>query len=324
MRLMHVFLSIIMILSLNACFPASAPPSQSTTPAKPIQGTNTAPAIISATTIPTIEPVFVPPPYNSPITSTNTPHEGEITDLVTPALTITIVYDNNPNDQRLTSDWGFSALVEHHGSTLLFDTGGDGQILAENMHLLGIDTGRIDSIVLSHAHEDHTGGLTTLLATGVKPVVYLLPSFSAPFIRQIEEWTQVSEVSPGQFFPEGFWTTGEMGTTIPEQALVIQTEQGLVIITGCAHPGVVAIVEKAKDMFAAPVYLVLGGFHLGSKSESEISAILINFRQLGVQKVAPCHCTGEYAMMRFAAEYGEDFIPIGVGSVINFETMALK
>jgi 7,8-dihydropterin-6-yl-methyl-4-(beta-D-ribofuranosyl)aminobenzene 5'-phosphate synthase len=324
MRLIHVFLSMITILSLNACFPASTPPIQITTLAEPIQGTTAAPAIISTPTIPSIEPVFAPPPANSPFTATNTPEEGEISEFVKSPITITIIYDNNPYDLRLNSAWGFSALVEYHDSTLLFDTGGDGQILMENMRLLGIDPSRIDRVVLSHAHEDHTGGLATLLATGVKPVVYLLPSFTISFKRQIEQWTQVSEVSPGQSFMEGIWTTGEMGATIPEQALVIQAEQGLVILTGCAHPGIVAIVEQAKDMFAEPVYLVLGGFHLGSKSESEISAILINFRQLGVQKVAPCHCTGEYAMMRFKVEYGEDFIPIGVGSEINFETMALK
>ena len=110
-----------------------------------------------------------------------------------------------------------------------------------------------------------------------------------------------------------------MGTAIPEQALVIQTEQGLVVITGCAHPGIVAIVQQARDMFAGPVRLVMGGFHLGSKSEAEINTILADFRRLEVEQVAPCHCTGERALAMFAAEYGDDFIQSGAGSVIRLD-----
>ena len=65
---------------------------------------------------------------------------------------------------------------------------------------------------------------------------------------------------------------------IPEQALVIQTEQGLVVITGCAHPGIVAILEQAQSLFEESVYMVMGGFHLGSMSEAEIDTILNDFQ----------------------------------------------
>jgi 7,8-dihydropterin-6-yl-methyl-4-(beta-D-ribofuranosyl)aminobenzene 5'-phosphate synthase len=92
-----------------------------------------------------------------------------------------------------------------------------------------------------------------------------------------------------------------------------------VIITGCAHPGIVAIVEQAREVFAEPVRLVLGGFHLGGKSKAEIDAILRDFQRLGVEQVAPCHCTGEQAITQFAAEYGEDFIEAGVGRVIRLD-----
>ena len=230
---------------------------------------------------------------------------------------ITVVYDNNPYDQRLAPAWGFSALVEYRDHILLFDTGGDGRILMENIRILGVDPTRIDIVVLSHAHEDHTGGLTALLDFGAKPAIYLLPSFLVSFKRQIEQFTQVIEVSPGQSLAEGFWTTGEMRRTIPEQALVIRTEQGLVVIMGCAHPGIVAIVKQAQDMFAKPVRLVLGGCHLRSKSEAESAAILKDFRRLEVEMVAPCHCTGEYAIKLFAAEYGKDFIKVGVGKTVR-------
>jgi 7,8-dihydropterin-6-yl-methyl-4-(beta-D-ribofuranosyl)aminobenzene 5'-phosphate synthase len=232
-------------------------------------------------------------------------------------LRIIIVYDNNPFDPRLKTAWGFSALVEYRGKVVLFDTGGDGQILLKNMQTLEIDVGRIQSIVLSHGHEDHTGGLSALLIGGFKPPVYLLPSFSDTYKRQGEQMTQVIEVTPGQSIGDGILTTGEIAGDIPEQALVIRNGNGLVVITGCAHPGIVRIIERAIELTGDPVYLVLGGFHLGSKSEPEISNILTDFRRLGVQKVVPCHCTGERAIAMFVAEYGEDFVKAGVGTVIT-------
>jgi 7,8-dihydropterin-6-yl-methyl-4-(beta-D-ribofuranosyl)aminobenzene 5'-phosphate synthase len=235
-------------------------------------------------------------------------------------LTITILYDNNDYDERMKIAWGFSALVEYYDHTLLFDTGGDGLTLLENMRILGIDPNQIESVVLSHGHTDHTGGLFSLLECDARPLVYLPPSFLYAFKRQVEQFTRFVEVSPGQAIAEGLFTTGEMGQSIPEQALVIETEQGLVVITGCAHPGIVAIVEKAREMFPKPVRLVLGGFHLRSKSKDEIASILKDFRRIGVEQVAPCHCTGELAMNMFAAEYGEDFLKAGVGRVILVDT----
>lgn len=229
------------------------------------------------------------------------------------SLTVTIVYDNNTYDERLKSAWGFAALVEYRGHMLLFDTGGDEPTLMENMRTLGIDPTQIESVVLSHAHGDHTGGLSALLETGARPVVYLPPSFPAAFKSRVAEITEVIETAPGSAIAEGILTTGEMGRSIPEQALVIQTDPGLVVITGCAHPGIVAIVEQAHDLLGGSVHLVMGGFHLGGKSGAEIEEILRDFRRLGVERVAPGHCTGERAIAMFAAEYGEDFIQSGVG-----------
>jgi 7,8-dihydropterin-6-yl-methyl-4-(beta-D-ribofuranosyl)aminobenzene 5'-phosphate synthase len=248
-----------------------------------------------------------------------TPRERKIPTLTPPddVLRISIVYDNNPFNPNLKTAWGFSALVEYRDQVVLFDTGGDGQILLENMQTLGIDVGRIQSIVLSHGHEDHTGGLSAILDSGVQPPVYLLASFSDIYKRQVRLLTQVIEVTPGQFIGDGILTTGEIAINTPEQALVIRSGEGLVVITGCAHPGIVRIVERAIELTSDPVYLVLGGFHLDSKSESEISTILADFRRLGVQKVAPCHCTGERAITMFAAEYGEAFIQAGVGTVVT-------
>lgn len=254
-----------------------------------------------------------------PAPATQAQEDTEMTTPATDTLTITILYDNNPYDPHLRSAWGFGALVEYRGQTLLMDTGGDGQVLLGNMGYLGVDPLSIERVVLSHAHGDHTGGLKALLAAGAHPTVYLLSSFPSTFKRQVARLTTVVEASPGQPLGEGLFTTGAMDGGIHEQALVIQSEHGLVVITGCAHPGVARMVARAKALFGGPVYFVMGGFHLGGKSKAEIAAILAEFRQLGVKQVAPCHCTGDRAIAMFAAEYGDDFIRAGVGRVITFE-----
>lgn len=234
-------------------------------------------------------------------------------------LTITIVFDNNPYDERLRTSWGFAALVEHQNQSLLFDTGGDGLILLENMRILGIDLSRIQGVMLSHAHNDHTGGLVHLLESGARPTIYVFPRFGGNIDQETAKITEVVQVEAGDSISQGMYTSGAMGGSIREQALVIRTRKGLVIVTGCAHPGIVKIVEKAKEMYDEPVYLVMGGFHLGDKSDHQLNEIINAFRNLGVQKVAPCHCTGDKAIARFKAEYGEDFIRAGAGSAIVVE-----
>jgi 7,8-dihydropterin-6-yl-methyl-4-(beta-D-ribofuranosyl)aminobenzene 5'-phosphate synthase len=318
MKAIHILLLAITPCILGACAAQDTAPAQTSSPVEALHVADTAPAEDSGLTIPVTQTPITPALTITQVRDTETPEIlPESPAPVSHSLTITIIYDNNAFDPRLGSAWGFSALVENRDHTLLFDTGGDGQLLMQNMHILGIDPTQIDSVMLSHAHDDHTVGLTALLNTGIKPTVYLLPSFPPAFKHQIEQFTSVSEVSPGDAIAEGFWSTGELETAIPEQALVLQTGQGLVIITGCAHPGIVEIVEQVRDMFSEPVHLVLGGFHLGNKSEAEINAILMDFRRLGVMQVAPTHCTGELAISRFVAEYGEDFIQVGVGGVIT-------
>jgi 7,8-dihydropterin-6-yl-methyl-4-(beta-D-ribofuranosyl)aminobenzene 5'-phosphate synthase len=315
--LVRVFLLIGLLLSLSAgCSPGTTSPGR-VSPTDSTRFTSVTEANASTATMVVPEKRSTPTPTKSSAVVTKTVEEALETHMsATESLTITIVYDNNAYDGRLKTAWGFAALLAYHDQTLLFDTGGDGQTLVENMRILEIDPTQIESVLLSHAHGDHTGGLSTLLELGARPSVYLPPSFSASFKNQVGRRTEVIEVTPGLSITEGMFTTGEMGRSIPEQALIIQTDQGLVVITGCAHPGIVEIVEQAREMFDRPVRLVLGGFHLGGKSKAEIDAILTDFRRLQVEQVAPCHCTGDQAIAMFAAEYGQDFIQAGVGKTI--------
>ena len=232
-------------------------------------------------------------------------------------MKMTVVYDNNAYDPRLRTAWGFACLVERGDLILLFDTGGDAATLLSNMETLGLDPAEIDIVVLSHIHGDHVGGLGGILAVNEETTVYLPRSFPASFKEQAKSYAHVVEVHEPMEIAEGIYTTGEMGAGIIEQSLVVATDPGLVVISGCAHPGIVNIVAKAKETMREEVHLVMGGFHLGGASQATIEGIVEDFRKLGVQKAAPCHCSGDRAREMFAAEYGEDFIEAGVGKVLD-------
>jgi 7,8-dihydropterin-6-yl-methyl-4-(beta-D-ribofuranosyl)aminobenzene 5'-phosphate synthase len=202
-----------------------------------------------------------------------------------PGITITILYDNNTHDERLETVWGFSCLVEGLEDTILFDTGSDSALLLRNMHTLEIDPRNIDVVVISHIHGDHIGGLTGFLEENHLVTVYLPRSF--PESTQDAIWREAAKVvqvhEPLEIC-EHAHSTGELGDGIKEQSLVIETGQGLVAITGCAHPGIVNIVRQAKELRSGEVCLVLGGFHLGSASEATIADIVEDFQQLGVRE----------------------------------------
>ena len=229
----------------------------------------------------------------------------------------TIVYDNNSYDPALRTAWGFSCLVELGEATVLFDTGGDSPTLLGNMATLGLDPLAIDAVVLSHIHGDHVGGLAGLLDLGARPTVYVPAAFPDSFKDGVRARTDLVEVvEPLEVLP-GVYSTGEVGSGIIEQALVVETGDGAVVVTGCAHPGVVQMVARAQEAVPGDVALVVGGFHLGGADAGRIETVISGFRQLGVQRVAPCHCTGDQARRMFADAFGSDCMITGVGGVIT-------
>jgi len=227
---------------------------------------------------------------------------------------LTVLYDNNPYDGRLETAWGFSCLIEGPEKTVLFDTGGDGAILLSNMKTLGIDPKRVDVVVISHIHRDHCGGLEALLARNNAVVVYLPESFPSAMKDVVRRaGAKLVEVSGSVRICENVYSTGELGRGLREQSLAIRTGKGLVVVTGCAHPGVVNVVRKARELCRDNVYLVLGGFHLCGLGASEIGSVVRGVRAEGVAMVAPCHCSGDTARREFARVYGERFVPLGAG-----------
>ena len=236
------------------------------------------------------------------------------------SIIITTVYDNNIYVEDVTSSWGFSCLIQGLEKTILFDTGGDGQILLANMRQLGLDPEKVEIIVLSHLHGDHTGGMADFIRVNSQVTVYMPESFPQHFKREVTEGGArlVTVGDSLEICPDAF-LTGQMGTAILEQALILKTGQGLVIITGCAHPGIVSVVETSRKIGGKVPYLVMGGFHLFGASRSTVREILAQFRDLGVVKVSPCHCTGPEAIAMFAEAYGQEYIQNGVGRVITLE-----
>ncbi len=233
-------------------------------------------------------------------------------------VTMITIYDNYRHNPDLETGWGFSCLVEADGKKLLFDTGAEGSVLLGNMKALGIDPKQIDAVVLSHAHGDHAGGLFDLLEVNSNLIVFLLRSFPDEFKKKVESSkAKAVEVGDPVTISERLSTTGELGTSIREQSLILRTDKGLVVITGCAHPGIVSILKHISKITGENIYLVLGGFHLLNLSESALGELIKEFRELGVEKVAPSHCSGEETIKLFQEEYREDFIANGVGKEIE-------
>ena len=297
-------------LSINGCTPLEeiTPTPEQRATAKPTPLPTVAVTPSPSRPAPTATGTSVP-------TSTSEPTPTEVAE----ELTITIVYDNNEYNERLETAWGFSCLVEGPEKTILFDTGGDSAMLLRNMRTLGIAPQDVNVVVISHIHGDHVGGLAGFLEENHAVTVYLPQSFPESIKgATMDAGAELIEISSQEVEPveicEDVYSTGELGDWSKEQSLVIETSQGLVVITGCAHPGVVNIVRQAKRLTGGEVYFVLGGFHLGGVSAAEIAGIVEDFQQLGVQRVAPCHCSGDVARRLFEEAYGEDFIPAGVGS----------
>ena len=265
---------------------------------------------------------------------------------------ITVLYDAFGRESVLRMDWGFAALVEFAGKRILFDTGNNREIFAHNTQQLGVDLTRLDAVVISHRHGDHTTGLGHLARLKVQAPVY------APF-----EGAYFGMIAPREFYardpslPEDLqyfrgrepelWRAGtpwenldfrvvrdraEIAPRIHvvstqsekpgsmemhELSLVLVGEDGVSVVVGCSHPGVEKIVAAAQA-FGTPVQLVTGGFHLVMTRPTEIQRVAdVLQHKLGVRRVAPGHCTGETGFAIFRRAFGTRFETAGLGAVLE-------
>jgi 7,8-dihydropterin-6-yl-methyl-4-(beta-D-ribofuranosyl)aminobenzene 5'-phosphate synthase len=216
---------------------------------------------------------------------------------------LSIVYDNEALEGFI-SDWGFSCLIESGEWKILFDTGASGEILSHNLRQLGVAKEEITIIALSHKHWDHVGGLEAVFHPGV---AVCLPSslplglkkYIAKKAARIVEVTEPKEIVPGVY------TTGDFGTPVKEQSLVLETTsgEGVVVVTGCAHRGLGSILEAAKVF--GPLYGVIGGFH-GFDTLDVLQ---------GLKLIMPCHFTRR--KKEIVEMYPEATVGCGAGTVIE-------
>jgi 7,8-dihydropterin-6-yl-methyl-4-(beta-D-ribofuranosyl)aminobenzene 5'-phosphate synthase len=232
-------------------------------------------------------------------------------------MKLQIIFDKDRQDKELYTGWGVSFFLDEK---ILFDTGENGAWLMRNMKMLGADIDKIEAVVISHDHWDHQGGLWELLKKRKGLTVYACPNFSAEFRNRVlrlkcslKEAKNTTEISSNIF------VTGEIageykGEYIAEQAIVAKTENGITVVTGCSHPGIVKIAEKVKSDFPNDrIYLVLGGFHLLDKDSRIIEVIVDRLRDMAVGKVGPTHCSGKVAERLFERKYKENFVSVRTG-----------
>jgi len=238
----------------------------------------------------------------------------------TDEIRITILYDNYISLEGLEADWGFACLIEGTERTVLFDTGTNGDILLRNAAGLKKGLESVELVVISHDHGDHAGGLTSFLAKNHDVSVYLLQAFGESLFQGVKNSGAAAiPVTDSVQICQDVYSTGEMGIPTKEQALILDSSKGIILITGCAHPGIVDVVKKAQEILKKDIFLVLGGFHLNQSSTDQIERIISDFKDLRVHKVGASHCTGDLAIELFRKEYGNDYISLGAGKVVVVE-----
>jgi 7,8-dihydropterin-6-yl-methyl-4-(beta-D-ribofuranosyl)aminobenzene 5'-phosphate synthase len=267
---------------------------------------------------------------------------------------VTILYDAFGESKTLTKDWGFSALVEHDGKRILFDTGNDAAKFEHNVKALGVALTKVDFVVISHRHADHATGLKYVLRVNPNVTVYVPADGSngfggAPipkgFLRADESLpatmryfggtqpenlafgklydtgnfvlvNQLTEVTPGIFLVRT--VSQKEGTKeLPELTLAIKGPNGLLLVDGCSHAGIEAILEAASAVDPR-TQIVFGGLHLVTTPVEEIDTLAENLKtKWKVQKIAPGHCTGEPAFARLKKAYGGNYLYAGLGTKLE-------
>lgn len=271
----------------------------------------------------------------------------------TSADQISIIYDAFGRDSPMTKDWGFSALLEIGGKRILFDTGNNAEIFAHNVKAGGIDLTNLDFVVMSHRHGDHIGGVNELLRINPSVPIYVakenfgvfgsslpgtfytknesLPSEMRYFDGSPPQALHFGTPWPGSNFVSVSTTTeiapgfhlimlkGSWGVDLDvmELSLAIDTPQGIVLVVGCGHPTIEAIVEAASAAIDKPIHLIVGGLHLIPAKDSEIRRIATALHDTWkVARVAPAHCTGEPAFEILMEIFGDRYVYAGLGSTI--------
>lgn len=266
---------------------------------------------------------------------------------------ITVLYDAFGKPSAMQKDWGYSAFIESGGKRILFDTGDNPDILAKNAKAKGVDLSNLDFVVMSHRHGDHIGGMDYLLSVNPKVKIYApkenfgvfgfsLPSTfyrkdaslppeqryydgSPPEIMKFgSAWPnanfelidKTTEIAPGVHL---IALVSDKPTTLElkELSLAIVTPNGIVLVVGCAHPGIDTVVEAASKINSR-IHFIAGGFHLVVAQDDAIGKIVnLLHDTYKVEYVAPGHCTGEPTFVALKQAFGDQYLYAGLGTTIG-------
>jgi len=263
---------------------------------------------------------------------------------------ITVLYDAFGKASAMQKDWGYAALIEYGGKRILFDTGNNADLLAQNAKAKGIDLSKLDFVVMSHRHGDHMGGMAYLLSVNPKVKIYApkegfgvygadLPStfyrkdaslppeqryydgappavmrFGAAWpAANFELIDKTTEIAPGIHLIA--LVSDKPGTLeLRELSLAINMPEGVVIVVGCSHPGIDKIVEAAAKINPR-IHFIAGGFHLVVSKDEDIEKVVTALRDtFKVAYVAPGHCTGEPTFTALKKAFGDRYLYAGLGT----------
>ena len=274
-------------------------------------------------------------------------------------LKITTLIENNPGtDKRLVYEHGLSLYIEFDNKKILFDTGQTGMFL-RNAKLMDISMDKLDHIILSHGHYDHSGGMPRLMEI-MKPDIPVITGegFFTPKIKKLDEggWKpngnpfeahdlkdrhinvttiteDVTELTDKILIFKNFHRSNDFESIDPhfhvrtdngpvlddfrdEIALGLKTEQGLVVIVGCSHRGIINILTSIQQFTGLKLRAVIGGTHLVHATQERIDRTLEALDQMDLEKVAVSHCTGE-AVPQVRDHFKEKFIFNCTGNIIE-------
>jgi 7,8-dihydropterin-6-yl-methyl-4-(beta-D-ribofuranosyl)aminobenzene 5'-phosphate synthase len=270
-------------------------------------------------------------------------------------IRITTLVENTASGADLLAEHGLSFWIEYGDNRILFDTG-QSNILIKNAKVLGIDLAKIDAIVISHGHYDHTGGLSDVLEIAAKAKIYLHPGATEPKFSKnvsgaksigmpdsakeaIQGQHMIWTATPATIFP-GISVTGQVprmndyedvggaffvdencqkpDVLLDDQTLFVESTKGLVVVLGCAHSGVVNTLDYISKLTGYnKIYVVIGGMHLLNASQIRIANTIEAFKKYDIQKVVPLHCTGRKAMEDLKHALGNKCMFLGAGGRIS-------